>query len=159
MIFLKLLHDKKTQNNKKTHTRAAISTLRDLSLTGLMALVLSLVGLPLASATNTSGADSHLIHPTDAPALLEIEAAHTVDETVTAVSNLLKSHRFKILLMVNHMAAADSVGLKLRPTKVIYAQTVAAVEHKLRKDSASVFVDLPLKFLVFEDVQGKVQIR
>jgi len=128
--------------------------------TGLVTgLALLLSGPQFASAGSSSGSGNGIRHAVDAPAVLAVEAASTVEDTVTAVSKLLKVHRFKIILVVNHMAAADSVGLDLRPTQVIYAQPPAAVDAKLRRNSSTVFIDLPLKFLIFQDENGEVQIR
>lgn len=85
--------------------------------------------------------------------------AHSVDEAVQMVSDRLKRQGFDIPLVVNHRAAAASVGLELRPTQVIFACPPKPLERSLLRRGTTLGIDLPLKYLVFEDENGDLQVR
>jgi len=88
----------------------------------------------------------------------QIGDATTVDEAVELIGLELERQGVEIISTINHAAAAASVDLELRPTTVIF------VKHKffdlsllLRSQISG--LDLPLKFLVFEDEEGKIQLE
>lgn len=88
----------------------------------------------------------------------QIGDATTVDEAVELIGSELERQGVEILSTINHAAAAASVDLELRPTTVIF------VKHKffdlsllLRSQISG--LDLPLKFLVFEDEEGQIQLE
>ena len=87
---------------------------------------------------------------------LSIDDFETVDEAVAQISAILENQRFEIVLVVNHTAAAASVGLTLRPTQVIFARQPRIIERLTRKRSDTIALDLPLKFLVYEDADEKI---
>ncbi|MGI9285151.1 MAG: DUF302 domain-containing protein [Pseudomonadales bacterium] len=92
--------------------------------------------------------------------LREVAAqADSVDEAVQIVSDRLGQQGFEIPLVVNHAAAAASVELELRPTQVIFARPPKFLEQSLLRRGATIGIDLPLKYLVFEDENGDVQLR
>jgi uncharacterized protein (DUF302 family) len=80
-----------------------------------------------------------------------------VEDAVERISAILEKQGFDIVLVVNHAAAAASVDLKLRPTQVIYARQPRIFERLTRKLDDNITIDLPLKFLVFEDEDGEIQ--
>jgi uncharacterized protein (DUF302 family) len=88
---------------------------------------------------------------------LSIEDAASVEEAVERISAILEKQGFDIVLVVNHTAAAASVGLKLDPTQVIFARQARIFERLTRKLDDNITIDLPLKFLVFEDEDGEIQ--
>jgi uncharacterized protein (DUF302 family) len=80
---------------------------------------------------------------------------HSVEQTVEALSNILKSNGVAVFALIDHSGEAEKVGLKMRPTKLlIFGNPKAGTPLMLA--SPSVAVDLPLKLLVWEDAQGKV---
>lgn len=85
--------------------------------------------------------------------------ADSVDEAVQIVSDRLSQQGFDITLVVNHAAAAASVNLVLRPTQVIFARPPQFLERSLLRRSATIGIDLPLKYLIFEDENGDIQLR
>ncbi len=87
------------------------------------------------------------------------EQAETVDAAVQIVSDRLQEQGFEIPLVVNHSAAAASVGLELRPTQVIFARPPRLLESSLLRRSDTIGIDLPFKYLIFEDETGDVQLR
>jgi len=88
-----------------------------------------------------------------------IDGAETVDEAVEIVIDTLTARGLEIDLIVDHAAAAASVDLELRPTQVVLASPSRRFERLLARKSQTIGLDLPLKFLVFEDEQGDVQLR
>jgi uncharacterized protein (DUF302 family) len=80
---------------------------------------------------------------------------HPVEQTVEALTALLKSKGIAIFALIDHSGEAEKVGLKMRPTKlVIFGNPKAGTPLMLASPSSA--IDLPLKILVWEDGQGKV---
>src|ERR1700730_11250723 len=80
---------------------------------------------------------------------------HSVDQTVEALTNILKSKGIAIFALIDHSGEAQKVGLKMRPTKlVIFGNPKAGTPLMLASPSSA--IDLPLKILVWEDGQGNV---
>jgi uncharacterized protein (DUF302 family) len=80
---------------------------------------------------------------------------HSVDQTVEALNNILKSKGVAMFALIDHSGEAEKVGLKMRPTKLaIFGSPKAGTPLMLASPSSA--IDLPLKILVWEDGQGKV---
>ena len=80
---------------------------------------------------------------------------HSVEQTVEALSNILKSKGVAVFALIDHSGEAEKVGLKMRPTKLlIFGNPKARTPLMLASPSSA--IDLPLKLLVWEDGQGKV---
>src|ERR1700688_3613333 len=80
---------------------------------------------------------------------------HSVEQTVEALSNILKSKGVAVFALIDHGGEAEKVGLKMRPTKLlIFGNPKAGTPLMLVSPSSA--IDLPLKLLVWEDAQGKV---
>jgi uncharacterized protein (DUF302 family) len=80
---------------------------------------------------------------------------HSVQQTVEALTNLLKVRGVSVFALIDHSGEAGKVGLKMRPTKlVIFGNPRAGTPLMLASPSSA--IDLPLKLLVWEDAQGKV---
>lgn len=92
------------------------------------------------------------------PKLNEIEFT-SVDDAVSQITAKLEGRNFEIALVVNHSAAAASVGLELRPTQVILARQQKNTEYKMLRRSDTIGIDLPVKVLVYEDESGAIQVR
>lgn len=80
-----------------------------------------------------------------------LEDASDVSSAVAELKSELEQQDFSIPLVVNHTAAATSVDLDLLPTQVIFARPSRFIEKRLLRKSDTVGLDLPLKFLVYED--------
>jgi uncharacterized protein (DUF302 family) len=79
----------------------------------------------------------------------------SVEQTVEALSNLLKSKGVAVFALIDHSGEAEKVGLKMRPTKLlIFGNPKAGTPLMLASPSSA--LDLPLKILVWEDGEGKV---
>ena len=80
---------------------------------------------------------------------------HSVEQTVEALSNSLKTKGVAVFALIDHSGEAEKVGLKMRPTKLlIFGNPKAGTPLMLASPSSA--IDLPLKLLVWEDAQGKV---
>ena len=80
---------------------------------------------------------------------------HSVEQTVEALSNILKSKGVAVFALIDHSGEAEKVGLKMRPTKLlIFGNPKAGTPLMLASPSSA--IDLPLKILVWEDARGKV---
>jgi len=80
---------------------------------------------------------------------------HSVEQTVEALQNILKSKGVAVFALIDHSGEAEKLGLKMRPTKLlIFGNPKAGTPLMLASPSSA--IDLPLKLLVWEDAQGKV---
>lgn len=86
-----------------------------------------------------------------------VKDATDVADGVNIVTERLQDHGYQVQAVINHAAAAASVGLTLRPTQVILARPPRLVERILLRKSRTLGIDLPLKFLVFEDSAGNIR--
>jgi uncharacterized protein (DUF302 family) len=81
----------------------------------------------------------------------------SVDETVTRLESVLQSRGVKLFTIVDHSGEAASVGMKMRPTKLlIFGNPKAGTPVMLASPGAA--LDLPIKILVAEDAKGRVWI-
>src|ERR1700730_756484 len=80
---------------------------------------------------------------------------HSVERTVEALSNILKSKGVALFALIDHSGEAEKVGLRMRPTKLlIFGNPKAGTPLMLASPSSA--IDLPLKILIWEDAQGKI---
>ena len=84
------------------------------------------------------------------PAVVPLEGADTVAEGVEQIQTYLESLGLDIVLTLDHSANAASVGLELAPTTVIFARLPRSAEQSLLVKGETLAIDLPIKFLVFE---------
>jgi uncharacterized protein (DUF302 family) len=79
----------------------------------------------------------------------------SVEQTVEALTNILKAKGVAVFALIDHSGEAEKVGLKMQPTKLlIFGNPKAGTPLMLASPSSA--IDLPLKILVWEDPQGKV---
>src|SRR6202790_3532969 len=82
---------------------------------------------------------------------------HSVEQTVEALTNILKAKGVAVFALIDHSGEAEKVGLEMRPTKLlIFGNPKSGTPLMLASPSSA--IDLPLKILVWEDAQGKVWI-
>ena len=82
-------------------------------------------------------------------------SSHSVDQTVERLKGILRTKGVTLFALVDHSGEAEKVGLKMRPTKLlIFGSPKAGTPLMLAAPSSA--LDLPLKLLIWEDVQGKV---
>ena len=89
--------------------------------------------------------------------LITRSSHHSVDEAVTSLSTILKTKGIKLFAVVDHSGEAASVGLAMRPTKLlIFGDPKAGTPVMLAAPSSA--IDLPLKILLWQDEAGTTQI-
>lgn len=89
--------------------------------------------------------------------ILRIPAAHSVDDTVSKLREILKANGVKLFTVVDHSGEAAAAGLRMPNTKLlIFGNPKAGTPLMLASPSAA--LDLPLKILVAEDSAGKTWI-
>jgi uncharacterized protein (DUF302 family) len=87
--------------------------------------------------------------------IIDQPSNHSVDQTVENLKDILQSKGIKLFALVDHSGEAEKAGMKMRPTKLlIFGSPKAGTPLMLA--APSVAIDLPLKILVWQDVQGKV---
>ena len=80
---------------------------------------------------------------------------HSVDETVEKLKGILQAKGVSLFALIDHSGEAQRVGIKMRPTKLlIFGSPKAGTPVMLAAPSSA--LDLPLKILIWEDIQGKV---
>jgi uncharacterized protein (DUF302 family) len=105
-----------------------------------------LIPLMLISLLSVA-ADGMQVRVSDAP----------VNETMNRLEQAVKQAGFTVMARINHAAAAQKVDLELQPTELlIFGKPKAGT--LLMQASPSVGLDLPLKYLVWRNAEGKVQI-
>jgi uncharacterized protein (DUF302 family) len=89
--------------------------------------------------------------------IVSISSKHTVDATVEKLEAILQNRGVKLFALVDHSGEAERAGMQMRPTKLLIFGSPKA-GTPLMIAAPSVAIDLPLKILVWEDAQGKVQV-
>src|ERR1700740_2183306 len=86
--------------------------------------------------------------------IVDIPSNHSVDQTVEKLKSILAAKDVTLFVLVDHSGEAEKAGLKMRPTKLlIFGSPKAGTPLMLA--APSIAIDLPLKILVAEDVQGQ----
>lgn len=121
------------------------------------ALVLAALGLPVAVAVPASAAaagDLQAGEAPDVPGLVVYASEYDVDATAQRIQDAL-SEVGMVTATIDHQANAESVGSELRPTTlVIGGAPMAGTPLLLEEQEAG--IDLPQKFLAWEDEDGEV---
>ena len=91
----------------------------------------------------------------DAPGLVTVQSANDVARTVALLDSALTARGIRIVARVDHDVAAVQSGQSLRPTRLLIAGN-PAVGTPLMVSAQSAGIDLPLKFLVWQDAAGRV---
>jgi uncharacterized protein (DUF302 family)/uncharacterized membrane protein YidH (DUF202 family) len=87
--------------------------------------------------------------------VVRIASQHSVAETVAKVEAILQAKNVKLFAIVDHSGEAEKARLKMPNTKLlIFGNPKGGTPLMLA--SPSIALDLPLKILVAEDMDGKV---
>lgn len=92
-----------------------------------------------------------------AKGLTTVESEFDVDETVLRLQDEILTRPLGIFAIIDHTDNAEGVGMELRPTTLILFGS-PAVGTVLMQSEQTIGIDLPLKYLVWEDACGKVRI-
>jgi uncharacterized protein (DUF302 family)/uncharacterized membrane protein YidH (DUF202 family) len=146
--------------------RGGTSFKRPSTLAVAIALSLAVVGLAMAIylLTVREPGPLHLKNGQEKSMALDQDSGivskaskHSVDETVQKLTEILQAKGVKLFALVDHSGEAESVGMHMRPTRLlIFGNPKAGTPLMIA--SPSIAIDLPLKILVWEDSDGKVWI-
>lgn len=87
--------------------------------------------------------------------LVTVQSSNSFSETVTMLQNALDAQGLTIFATIDHAANAEDAGMDLLPTTLILAGN-PNLGTPLMQASRSVAIDLPQKFLIWEDETGTV---
>lgn len=86
-----------------------------------------------------------------------VSSPYDANETLARLERAITRRGNRIFTKIDHKAAAEDVGMALRPTTaVIFGNPT--VGTWLMQEAQTMSLDLPLKALVFEDAAGKTQL-
>jgi len=87
--------------------------------------------------------------------LVSKPSRYPVPETVNRLVTVLQSKGMTVFARIDHATEAEKAGLKMRPTQLlIFGNPKGGTSLMVAAPTAA--IDLPLKALVWEDVDGKV---
>ena len=89
--------------------------------------------------------------------LVTIASNHTVKATIDRIEAGLAAKGIAVFARIDHAAGAASVDLPLRPTELlIFGNPKGGTP--LMQSSQTIGIDLPLKFLAWQDAGGQVRL-
>jgi uncharacterized protein (DUF302 family) len=89
--------------------------------------------------------------------LITRRSEHSVDETVAALKAMLDAKGITLFALINHSGEAAKVGMTMPPTKLlIFGDPKSGTPLMLASPGSA--IDLPLKVLVRQDLDGNVEI-
>jgi uncharacterized protein (DUF302 family) len=87
--------------------------------------------------------------------IINLASNHPVDQTVEKLKGVLEVKGVNLFALIDHAREAEKVGMKMRPTNLlIFGNPKGGTPLMLA--APSIAIDLPLKILVWEDIQEKV---
>ena len=95
--------------------------------------------------------------PTAGEGLVTTQSRHGVEETLRRFEAAVRERNWVVFTRLDHAAAAEAVGLQLRPRTVIVFGNPRAGTPAMAANP-TLGLDLPLRVLVWEDEQGRVQV-
>jgi len=84
-------------------------------------------------------------------------SVHSVEETVSRLTTAVTDRGMEVLAIIDHSAAARSVGLELLPTIVLVFGN-PAVGTLVMQTSETIALDLPLRTLVCQRANGETSV-
>src|SRR6202162_2870610 len=87
--------------------------------------------------------------------IVTIPSHQSVDQTVQKLEAILQAKGVKLFALIDHSGEAEKAGMQMPPTKLlIFGNPKAGTPLMIA--APSIAIDLPLKVLVWEDLDGKV---
>lgn len=92
-----------------------------------------------------------------AAGLVTLDSPHSVTDTLDRLERQVTDKGFKVFAKVDHAKGAAGVGMDLRPTQLlIFGNPKGGTVLMQQQQTAG--IDLPLKYLVWQDANGQVHI-
>lgn len=92
---------------------------------------------------------------TDDNGIVNKKSSYSVSETADKLQNLLESKSIRIFARIDQQAAAEEVGLTMKPM-ILYIFGDPKAGTPIMHQYPSIAIDLPLKTLIWEDKNGTV---
>lgn len=89
--------------------------------------------------------------------LVQVASHYSVDDTVQRLQSAFAAKGLQVFGVIDHSGEAEKIGLQMRPTKVLIFGSPKA-GTPLMVAAPSLAIDLPLKALVAEDVDGRASV-
>lgn len=127
-------------------------------LTAVVSLSVSLAVLGAGAAVRAGSQSAATPSPTGAaevPGLVVLESPVGVAETLDRLEAALEENGQDVVARVDHAANAAGVGESLRPTQLLLLGN-PALGTTLIQATQTIGIDLPQKFLAWEDATGQV---
>jgi len=87
--------------------------------------------------------------------MIHLRSPHAVSETLQRLEAALHSKNVAVFARVDHSGEAEKVGMKMPPTQlIIFGSPKAGTPLVIA--APTVAIDLPLKALAWEDMEGQV---
>jgi uncharacterized protein (DUF302 family)/uncharacterized membrane protein YidH (DUF202 family) len=134
----------------------AVATAFLLALAGL-AMAIYLVSIRSSTQAPAGNGKERISMELNSNGLISTPSNHTVDQTVEKLKGMLATKGVALFALIDHSGEAEKVGLKMRPTKLLIFGNPRA-GTPLMVAAPGIAIDLPLKILIWEDDQKKVQI-
>ena len=89
--------------------------------------------------------------------IVDLPTSHSVDEAVGKLKDLLQAKGIKLFAVIDHSGEAEKAGMKMPSTKLlVFGNPKAGTPVMLAEPHIA--IDLPLKILIWEDLEGKTRI-
>jgi len=89
--------------------------------------------------------------------IIDTPSSHSVDETLERLKAILEAKGLTLFALIDHSGEAERAGMKMRPTKLLIFGSAKA-GTPLMLAAPSIAIDLPLKILIWEDVEGRAHV-
>jgi len=89
--------------------------------------------------------------------IVTIRGRHSVAQTVEKLEEILRAKGIQLFALIDHDGEAGKVGLQMPPTRLLIFGSPKA-GTPLMVAAPAIAIDLPLKILVWEDLNGEVRI-
>jgi len=132
----------------------AVATALFLALVGL-AMAIYLVTVRDSANLHSENREETTMTPTTNKGIIDKPSNHSVEQTVEKLKNILQSKGVTLFALVDHSGEAEKVGMKMSPTQLLIFGS-PKVGTPLMLAAPSTAIDLPLKILIWEDLQGRV---
>jgi uncharacterized protein (DUF302 family)/uncharacterized membrane protein YidH (DUF202 family) len=139
------------------HSRPSIQAVAIAFFLALVGLAMAIYLVSVRSSARSQLANREEVSMTlnNNKGIIDTPSRNSVDQTVDKLKGILAAKGVTLFALVDHSGEAEKVGMKMPPTKLlIFGSPKAGTPLMLA--APSIAIDLPLKVLVWEDVQGKV---
>lgn len=127
-----------------------------LALIGL-AMSIYLISVPRFTGAHVEYNTEMSMTPSKGNGIINLASNHSVDRTVEQLKEVLEVKGVNLFALIDHAREAEKVGMKMRPTTLlIFGSPQGGTPVMLA--APGIAIDLPLKILVWEDIEGRVWI-